>query len=78
MKNYSELVKTRSLHLLHGQGAMHLTYVHSVGAFLFKNPFYGVRWVRVDKWQRQYARWMIMESSRNFSCDTCLSEFAQG
>ena len=45
---------------------------------LAKNPFYGVWWARVDKWQGQSARWRIMESSRNFSCDTCLSEFAKG
>ena len=43
-----------------------------------ENPFCRVWWARVDKWQRQFARWMIMESSRNFSCDTCLSKFAQG
>ena len=37
-----------------------------------------MRWARSDKWQCQSARWRGMESSRNFSCDTCLSEFDQG
>ena len=54
-------------HLLSVKGAMHTGM-----------PFFRVRWARVDKWQRQFARWMIMESSRNFSCDTCLSKFTQG
>jgi len=43
-----------------------------------EKPFYGVQWARMDKWQRQCARWKIMEYSRNFSCDTFLLEFAQG
>lgn len=52
--------------------------MHTGGVMHTEKPFYGVRWARVDKWQGQFARWKIMESSRNFSCDTCLSAFAQG
>jgi len=32
----------------------------------------------MDKWHRKCARWKIMESSRSFSYDTCLLDFAQG
>jgi len=78
MKIYSELVKTGPFHLLHRQSALHPTRAHTVGAMHVKNPFYGVRWARRDKWQGQPARWRSMESSRNFSYDTCLSEFDQG
>ena len=52
--------------------------MHMGGVMHTKNPFYGVWWARVDKWQGQSARWRGMESSRNFTCDTCLSEFDQG
>ena len=37
-----------------------------------------MRWARSDKWQCHSLRWRGMESSRNFSCDTCLSKFDQG
>ena len=67
MKNCSKLVKTGSFQLLHRQSALH-----------FKNPFYGVRWARSDKWPCHSTRWRGMETSRNFSCDTCLSELDQG
>ena len=43
-----------------------------------EKSFYRVRLTRIDKWKRQFAKWMIKESSRNFSYDTCLSKFAQG
>jgi len=75
MKNYSKLVKTGPSLLLHGQSALYPTQIHREGAMHVENPFYGVRWVRMDKWQRQCARWKIMESSRNFCCDTYLPEF---
>jgi len=72
------MVKTRPFHLLHRQSALHPTWIHSVGAMHVKKPFYGVRWARRDKSQGQSTRWRSMESSRNLSCDTCISEFDQG
>lgn len=32
----------------------------------------------MDECSGQFTKWMLMQLSRNFSCATCLSEFAQG
>ena len=37
-----------------------------------------MRWAREYKWHKHFARWKPKESSRNYSFDTFLSEFAQG